>query len=82
MTPNRRQQQDGDQHLVVLVLPGGKVSSHRPARAWHLSNLRMCPFTAQLRRSGVKAVQARYRFVVGTVPSAVRSPTPAPHSTR
>lgn len=61
MTPNRRQQQDGDQHLVVLVLPGGKVSSHRPARAWHLSNLRMRPFTAQLRRSGVKAVQARYR---------------------
>ncbi|MBX9148255.1 dienelactone hydrolase family protein [Rhodococcus qingshengii] len=61
MTPNRRPQQDGDQHLVVLVLPGGKVSSHRPARAWHLSNLRMCPFTAQLRLSGVNAVQARYR---------------------
>ncbi|MDV8003994.1 MULTISPECIES: alpha/beta hydrolase [unclassified Rhodococcus (in: high G+C Gram-positive bacteria)] len=61
MTPNRRQEQDGDQHLVVLVLPGGKVSSHRPARAWHLSNLRMRPFTAQIRRSGVTAVQVRYR---------------------
>ncbi|MDI9899782.1 alpha/beta hydrolase [Rhodococcus sp. IEGM 1409] len=61
MTPKRRQEQDGDQHLVVLVLPGGKVSSHRPARAWQLSNLRMCPFTAQLRRSGVTAVQVRYR---------------------
>lgn len=61
MTPNRRQEQDGDQHLVVLVLPGGKVSSHRPARAWHLSNLRMRPFTAQIRRSGVTAMQVRYR---------------------
>ncbi|MFD9681027.1 alpha/beta hydrolase [Rhodococcus sp. NPDC059969] len=61
MTPTRRQEQDGDQHLVVLVLPGGKVSSHRPARAWHLSNLRMRPFTARIRRSGVTAVQVRYR---------------------
>ena len=44
-----------------MVLPGGKVSSHRRSRLWHLSNLRMLPFTVALRRQGFEAVQVRYR---------------------
>lgn len=44
-----------------MVLPGGKVLSRRRSRLWHLSNLRMLPFTAALRRQGFEAVQVRYR---------------------
>ncbi|MFE4501146.1 alpha/beta hydrolase [Rhodococcus sp. NPDC056743] len=50
-----------DQHLTVMVLPGGKVSSHRRSRIWHLSNLRMRPFSVALQQRGFDVTPIRYR---------------------
>ncbi|RRQ26405.1 alpha/beta fold hydrolase [Rhodococcus sp. Eu-32] len=51
---------------VVLVLHGGKVSSVRRSRPWHLSGIRMWQFTCALRRAGrsegVVVAQLQYRF--------------------
>ncbi|RDH78092.1 alpha/beta fold hydrolase [Mycolicibacterium moriokaense] len=49
----------------VLVLPGGKVRSDRPARRWQLANLRMALFAAALRRQlgpDVEVRRVRYRL--------------------
>ncbi|GGB37873.1 hypothetical protein GCM10011489_27060 [Gordonia jinhuaensis] len=50
---------------AVLVLHGGKPDSHDPSRPWHLSRVRMLPFTWALRRalpeSQVIAVHYRVR---------------------
>ncbi|MDI9917945.1 alpha/beta hydrolase [Rhodococcus sp. IEGM 1379] len=61
MTPQHLPTHGENRRVVVMVLPGGKVSSHRRSRCWHLSNVRMRPFTAALRRRGFEAVQVRYR---------------------
>ena len=61
MTLQHRTQHRDDRHLTVMVLPGGKVSSHRRSRFWHLSNLRMCPFSAAIRQRGFDVVAVRYR---------------------
>lgn len=49
----------------VLVLPGGKVRSDRPARSWQLANVRMAFFAGALRRRlgpHVKVRRVRYRL--------------------
>ena len=49
----------------VLVLPGGKVRSDRPARSWQLANLRMAFVSRALRRRlgpDVRVQQVRYRL--------------------
>lgn len=50
---------------IILVLHGGKPESNAPSRPWHLSSIRMRPFTralARLGRSrGVAVAQLRYR---------------------
>ena len=61
MTLQHRTQYRDDRHLTVMVLPGGKVSSHRRSRFWHLSNLRMRPFSAAIRQRGFDVVAVRYR---------------------
>ncbi|WP_242676744.1 alpha/beta hydrolase [Rhodococcus sp. ABRD24] len=52
--------------LVVLVLPGGRVSDRRRARRWQSANLRMASFARGLRRAGqshgVGVWLARYRL--------------------
>lgn len=50
---------------TVIVLPGGRPRSWRKSRAFHLSNLRMRPFTRRLRREledECAVHQVRYRF--------------------
>lgn len=47
-------------NTTVLVLPGGKPESIRPARAWHLSALRMRPFTTAIQAAGLPAIQIQY----------------------
>lgn len=61
MTLQHRTHYREEQHLTVMVLPGGKVSSHRRSRFWHLSNLRMRPFSAAIRQRGFDVVAVRYR---------------------
>lgn len=55
---------DGPVQSVVLVLHGGKADSFAPSRPWHLSSVRMRPFTAKLARQGrlrgVAVTQLRY----------------------
>ena len=58
---HREEQHREDQHLTVMVLPGGKVASHRRSRAWHLSNLRMRPFSVALQQRGFDVTPVRYR---------------------
>ena len=56
---------DKNQSGCVLVLPGGKVRSDRPARCWQLANLRMTIFAGALRRRlgpTVDVRRVRYRL--------------------
>lgn len=50
---------------AVLVLHGGRADSLAPSRPWHLSAVRLLPFTLRLRREladqGVLVRQVRYR---------------------
>ncbi|MBB3036319.1 pimeloyl-ACP methyl ester carboxylesterase [Hoyosella altamirensis] len=50
---------------TVLVLPGGKPNSLQRARSWHLSSVRMRPFTSAIREagadSGIHVVQVQYQ---------------------
>ncbi|GGG12036.1 hypothetical protein GCM10007304_27510 [Rhodococcoides trifolii] len=61
---------------AVLVLHGGKVTSHDPATRWQLSSVRMWPFTWSLRRAltdtAVLQLQYRYRGWNGAEESPVR----------
>ena len=55
----------GPADSAVLVLHGGKVTSHDRARPWQLSALRMVPFTRMLRRAtgpSVAVTQLQYRY--------------------
>ena len=57
---------DKNQSGCVVVLPGGKVRSDRPARCWQLAHLRMLFFAGALRRRlgpdvDVRRVQYRLR---------------------
>lgn len=57
---------DGPVVALALVLHGGKLESHARSRPWHLSSLRMRPFTRELvkqgRPQGIAVAQLKYRW--------------------